>query len=632
MKIMINRKGISLVALIVTIIVLIVLTTAIVLNGNNVPKNARLAVFFNDVTSIQEAINLKMINNLSKYADSGELKKYKWDGILKEYNPMNNEPNFDEKEETVNAIKVWQISEDIARVISIDKNELEKYFVSEDGVVYYYNNGNGFEVDSDVYYNRTTIKLDPDRPTVDITANTGDTTSEFTITYTITFNKGVINFTEDDIIVTNGVKGTFTKLTDNTYTIVVTNTNEGVQEITIADSVCTDVDGNNNLAGSKNVSIVLQENTDGSYNIRKGVNSPILADEMVAVYWNNNGDEISSNDPNFVYKDWYDYIVQESNTTSGGTSKWANAKTTDGSYWVWIPRFAYKITSGYQTRSTGTIDIDFVRNTTNLGSDGVTEYAITEDIEQAIVDTFMSYFVVNPAFRYTTNANETTEMPGFWMAKYEMSNQSGVAVSKPGKDSWRSISVTDIFNKALNYDTTSVNNAKLDSHMLKNEEWGAVAYLTHSKYGRNATEVSANLANYYTGGTSDATVHTNFLQSTTGNCYGIFDMNAGAYDYVAAYYTGASSYFANGRALVDADNKYKTALVAFKNTFGDAIYATFRWYNDWPSQYVADYPFMVRGGYIQDGEGISGIFDYTFYYAGHTNQFSSWRVSLWPTL
>ena len=29
----------------------------------------------------------------------------------------------------------------------------------------------------------------------------------------------------------------------------------------------------------------------------------------------------------------------------------------------------------------------------------------------------------------------------------------------------------------------------LNSHMLKNSEWGAVAYLTESKYGRNGEEV-----------------------------------------------------------------------------------------------------------------------------------------------
>ena len=44
--------------------------------------------------------------------------------------------------------------------------------------------------------------------------------------------------------------------------------------------------------------------------------------------------ETTENDP-----DWYDY----------NTQKWANVQTKDGSFWVWIPRFAYRILNGYHT-------------------------------------------------------------------------------------------------------------------------------------------------------------------------------------------------------------------------------------------------------------------------------------------
>ena len=36
-------------------------------------------------------------------------------------------------------------------------------------------------------------------------------------------------------------------------------------------------------------------------------------------------------------KDWYSYE----------NKKWANAETQDGSMWVWIPRYAYRINSEY---------------------------------------------------------------------------------------------------------------------------------------------------------------------------------------------------------------------------------------------------------------------------------------------
>ena len=38
-------------------------------------------------------------------------------------------------------------------------------------------------------------------------------------------------------------------------------------------------------------------------------------------------------------------------------------------------------------------------------------------------------------------------------------------------------------------------NGNTDSHMLKKSEWGAVAYLAQSQYGRNGTEISIN--NFY---------------------------------------------------------------------------------------------------------------------------------------
>ena len=41
----------------------------------------------------------------------------------------------------------------------------------------------------------------------------------------------------------------------------------------------------------------------------------------------------------------------------------------------------------------------------------------------------------------------------------------------------------EIVNAKLFYGLSDV-----DSHMMKNSEWGAVSYLTWSKYGRNKTE------------------------------------------------------------------------------------------------------------------------------------------------
>ncbi len=76
----------------------------------------------------------------------------------------------------------------------------------------------------------------------------------------------------------------------------------------------------------------------------------------------------------------------------------------------------------------------------------------------------------------------------------------------------------------------------MNSHMIKNSEWGAVAYLTHSIYGRNRNEIEINTNNlFYTGGGSGTAYIVNTAQSTTGNTYGVYDMSGGAYEHLAAY-------------------------------------------------------------------------------------------------
>ena len=99
---------------------------------------------------------------------------------------------------------------------------------------------------------------------------------------------------------------------------------------------------------------------DGSYNAEKGVNTPDLSDgKLTPITWNGTEwVEPQSTD------DWYDYTV----------NKWANAMTEDGSMWVWIPRYAYSITSGYHSSSTGNIDVEFMKGLTNETSIGRTTF------------------------------------------------------------------------------------------------------------------------------------------------------------------------------------------------------------------------------------------------------------------
>src|SRR5574344_969030 len=149
------RKGISLVALIITIIVLIVLTAAVILTGMQTPENAQLAVFYNNIGSVQEAVTLKMMNNMSHYAtEEVDINRYKWVGVIQGYDEIQAQtqaPDFQNSEKEINGIKVIQVSEDMARNLSIDRTSLQDYYVSEKAVVYH----NGVTIKGITYYNRT---------------------------------------------------------------------------------------------------------------------------------------------------------------------------------------------------------------------------------------------------------------------------------------------------------------------------------------------------------------------------------------------------------------------------------------------------------------------------------------------
>ena len=356
---------------------------------------------------------------------------------------------------------------------------------------------------------------------------------------------------------------------------------------------------------------------DGSYSEEKGVNTPNLGEGMTAIKWDENansgaGDwvETEGNDP-----DWYDYSAK----------KWANAKTVDGSMWVWIPRYAYSIPSeGYHTSNETEISIEFMKGTSNEGATGQTivEY---NDSTTTNYTQFPSGYVIHPAFNYGSTVS------GIWVAKFEASQNGSAIQVKPGVQSWRSITVDSIYTNCLNYDSTTLGNANLNSHMMKNDEWGAVAYLSRSKYGTNKEVTINSNSSYYTGGGSGNTYVNNGAQSTTGNVWGVYDMSGGAWENVAAYVdNGNGNLTSYGKSLVNGDSKTKNVYSQTgtdsntnnyntnKGVYGDAVYetstsgsGTTSWYSDYSDFPNAGIPFFVRGGGYNDGSN-AGVFYFGF--------------------
>lgn len=363
-----------------------------------------------------------------------------------------------------------------------------------------------------------------------------------------------------------------------------------------------------------------------------GANMPELKDGMQGITFADDGTETVVT--NTSKKDWYSYEITtdedmtDGGTTEGGNSKWANAKL-NGNYYVWIPRYAYKIdNSENYTSQSGTshkIDVEFIGT-------NVTSSNVATEVGEG--------YIVHPAFTFGTE-----ELSGFWVGKYETSGSETTPTILPNKTSLRDINVSTMFSTAQKLSTTNY-----DAHMMKNIEWGAVAYLAQSPYGRNGTEVSVNQCkNYYTGtgaGTGENKIYNSSytwdditddqkyngsigkLASTTGNIYGVYDMSGGANECVMGFYgTEEDSTVGDTGFSTFPDRKYYdlyTAMSEDATNIGDALYETKHCNNDGTSFVYNECPVFKRGG-IYDGS--AGLFAFLCY-RGDSSSEDSFRVCL----
>lgn len=407
--------------------------------------------------------------------------------------------------------------------------------------------------------------------------------------------------------------------------------------------------------------------------------------KMTPVTWSKKadaeGNEIWEEDQT-AKSTWYSYTANSGSDgkTDNTTSMWANAKNTDGSYFVWIPRYAYRITyysdSSYEN-VTGCYDGWGMWNAV----DGTLNYGIDEGIET--VEYNGKKYVVHPSFMgvgkedigggFGTDSNGIT---GFWVAKYEMSREGATAsssgsgyntkfLSVPNVSSARYINIGNVFEVSKKYESEK------ESHMMKNSEWGAVAYLTQSQYGRNGHEIDINNnSNCITGNgggavggsVDDASEITNAYNtatgakaSTTGNVYGIYDMSGGALEYVACFdklssgdYVEDSSYGLNLTKNAKDENgnyistKYITAYSNGEIDYNSKIYSvglmgdatkevrrrtnSGSWFQDCCNVVSLRRPFLCRGGDYY-GRSEAGVFCSSVDF-GNTYDHCSWRLVL----
>ena len=536
----------------------------------------------------------------------------------------------------------------------------------------------------------------------------------------------------------------------------------------------TEEAGKKDLADINQLLMYMEGELGEQYDTEGQVNKPLLLTGMTAIKFNNPTADAKGSINTDVSEGWYNYEAKE----------WANAQTEDGSLWVWIPRFAYKITyytdAAKENESTtktqyGSIDVKFLVGTTDQYYDETTgklETAVRAKTANDEIDATKNY-VVHPAFTDESsselnyaNGGWDKELTGIWVSKFEAGYASGnnsapvkgssvkytqasayvpaeengtgaeatttarnwldgeygvkngdsytwkngeVAIKYPtfqGKTyAMNYININDAYNisKVLNESGNIYGlSTDSDSHLMKNSEWGAVAYLGQSQYGLNGTNVYVNNANlnnstksvYAVTGMCSAesadkiSVSTTIEQinategneaennlytwdqlngqkaSTTGTIYGVYDMSGGTWERTAGYVANENgslkaygkSIAYEGETLRTESTKYTTVYPHSSNDksgassdiintlsqenyeqntkiYGDGIRETSiqgtrdkSWNSDYSYFPALTSPFTARGGSYINGS-VAGLFAFVRTY-GNSSYFYGFRAVL----
>ena len=368
----------------------------------------------------------------------------------------------------------------------------------------------------------------------------------------------------------------------------------------------------------------LDKNEDNS-----NANKPVLASNMVPVYYDETNSVWKKADINnkTMENRWYNYDNQI----------WANAVTITSdrletyknenpgtvipmdditTMWVWIPRFNAVTPSNYNGGTVAlpnVIDVTFVKQ------------------NETAIDAF-------------TFGDK--ELSGFWYGKFETSTTDGKLgcttttcsnanniLIKPNLVSVTVNNVSSYFyaGRSMEQPNNSFGfvSSEVDTHMSKNNEWGAVAYLTQSIYGRCADSTTCidiginNNSSYKTGygapaGSSSSATNGAYnttlgkAASTTNNIYGIYDMSGGRGEYVMGVYNNSKS--ASGFSDLP-DIKYYNNYTTTEYQ-GHALYATKGWYYDGNDVLDTNKSWYVRGGEY-NSKLSAGVFYYYTYYGSN---------------
>ena len=413
--------------------------------------------------------------------------------------------------------------------------------------------------------------------------------------------------------------------------------------------------------GEKTIEVSVSNETSCTDNS----NPPVLSSEMIPVYY----DEIDKTwkiaDKENKNDSWYDYC----------NKKWANSvviknngqkysKTSIGTeiniedisaMFVWIPKYKYQV---WNYNEKGNVSSKEKEILLAFEKDSETTGDIKCDRESLMeVCSFAQRTCANGSCDNKTYTHPafTTGYTGFWVGKFELSKEQNSLSIVPNKESYRNLNIKE-FNEEIKSNSIEGLSKNENISMINNDQWGAIAYLAYSKYGKTSEIANNNCESYITGiGATNINDGINInvcnnqeniyngkygmQSSTTGNTYGVYDMSGGSYEYVLGVASndneiipGASGYTKFEK--IDKNNLYQKA-ESSKNTsiskLGDGIREVTNgataWYND--SNYVVSekWPWFIRGGSNKDKES-AGIFNSSYSSGSKSEEYSTRVVIL----
>ena len=332
---------------------------------------------------------------------------------------------------------------------------------------------------------------------------------------------------------------------------------------------------------------------------------PQLDDGMIPVVFDTTNGTVIKTVSN-TDSSWYSYankewanavLVKESGTKTRAYYKANPGVAIDESdilaYYVWVPRYKYKIWSVDDDKKNGkeqTIEIEF------------------ESTDSISTGTQVGEYITHPAFWWDTDSDgvrdDGEELAGIWVGKFETTGTASSPTILPDESSLTDQNVSTQFATAQKLGGTTYGvSSSSDSHMMKNSEWGAAAYLSHSKYGVNREVYINNSSLLYTGrsggnvggstpingtytdqtstdeynsygyytwdgyllnyntNTKSSTRDLTKVASTTGNITGIYDMSGGATEYVMGVFANSDGQLWSGKST--SENSGFTGLLGF---------------------------------------------------------------------